>query len=158
MSDRRYLESLPHYVYRHISEDGEVLYVGRTMDPKKRPHESTGRAWMKEHRTKVKIQGPMSYEDACQLEADLIEFESPRFNIMNGWSNVKPTSELMNELMDAGMERRHAKYFDELIDAMPPETATRARAQQLAFLRGEATPVSMGEAMDRLWRELHPPA
>lgn len=69
-----------HYVYRALDADGQALYVGMTMHPRKRHHDHQCKAWAAEV-SKWVFRGPYSEHDAANLESDLIRNLNPVHNI-----------------------------------------------------------------------------
>ncbi|NAE18229.1 GIY-YIG nuclease family protein [Enterococcus hirae] len=70
----------PHYVYRHYSPDGELLYVGCTSNPKQRPYVTRERPWFDLVKTRVVIDGPYEWIEALEIEAATIQAGRPVHN------------------------------------------------------------------------------
>ena len=69
-----------HFVYRAFAADGALLYVGCTMDPKRRRYEhKLSSAWFP-LMASVRLTGPLDEVTAKRLEKDAIRTEGPRYN------------------------------------------------------------------------------
>lgn len=99
-SDRR---DEPHWVYRCYDDANRLLYVGCTMNLKRRRSEHEGTAWFQFMARSV-IRGPFDYETARQVEREQIETLHPHFNETNA-----EISERQRSRYDR--KRRHTAFF-----------------------------------------------
>lgn len=75
--------SVPHYVYKHLSKNGDVLYIGCTGNLRsRRAHHQTQSIWFK-HVYEIKHTKYKDRESALAAEKRLIQKHSPMFNIVN---------------------------------------------------------------------------
>lgn len=70
-----------HFVYVHYNHVGDVIYVGMTADPKRRP--TAPRPWLHES-AHLEISPPMPRESAKWAEHALISAHLPKHNINKG--------------------------------------------------------------------------
>lgn len=70
-----------HYVYWVYDASDVLLYIGCSMQPKKRwaGHLADRREWTK-YAARFRLQGPYSYETARRMERDAIDSHEPPFN------------------------------------------------------------------------------
>lgn len=71
-----------HFVYWAYDANGVLLYIGCTMQPKKRWAEHCGKpaaAWTR-HVARFRAQGPYNYETARRMERQAIDEHQPPFN------------------------------------------------------------------------------
>lgn len=74
-----------HFVYRAFDADGNLLYVGCTMDLERRRRDHAGLNGSKWYPLMVRthLTGPFNYDTARRLERDAIQTESPLWNSMD---------------------------------------------------------------------------
>lgn len=77
----------PHYVYRHYDADDQLLYVGMTANPKRRPYERKGRPFLADS-VRCDVTGPMPRLDAMAAERAAIVHEKPLHNQHRNNGNV----------------------------------------------------------------------
>jgi S-DNA-T family DNA segregation ATPase FtsK/SpoIIIE len=75
-------------VYRWVSHDEEVLYIGISSDPERRLGQHiSDKPWVEEAARVELVEWCDSREDALILEEDLIRSEQPRYNIVHNMDN-----------------------------------------------------------------------
>jgi hypothetical protein len=77
----------PHYVYRHFDEQGDLLYVGCTVDPRVRKTAHKTNSWWFDQvvTTRMIVFPDRAY--ALEKERQAITDEHPRFNIKGRWQH-----------------------------------------------------------------------
>lgn len=70
-----------HYVYRAFNAAGELLYVGRTIDPveRARAHRRSS-PWVSQVE-RVRMFGPLTYEKSKDVEREALKNEYPLYGI-----------------------------------------------------------------------------
>src|SRR4030095_14454390 len=96
-----FLESLPRSsgVYLVYDEHGELIYVGKAMNLKRRLSQYRNVLRRKKHRrmrvilreaARIEIQAAETHLDACLTETILIQKHRPRWNIVGAYSFLYP--------------------------------------------------------------------
>jgi len=129
----RELETLPHFIYTHHDEMGNVIYAGRTSDPKRRPYDASKRSWIKTESSEVRVSPPMPFDLACWVESALIDAVLPKHNTRSGESpeaNRDPRLDRYCEVF--GVTRAVARWA---LAYMPrdPEQFEQRVAEQVAM-------------------------
>ena len=81
-----HFQDRPHYVYLHLNDLHEVIYVGCTQDPNNRPadRDHGKRTWIEAETADVELSPAMSYEAAAWMENALIRSINPNHNHLGG--------------------------------------------------------------------------
>lgn len=74
-------DNLPHYVYRHYSAEGVLLYVGCTVDPKTRSLGHQQNSWWFSQSARVRLTIYPNRLHALRVERDAIAAERPLWNV-----------------------------------------------------------------------------
>src|SRR5262245_10237008 len=96
-----FLESLPGYpgVYLVYDQKGELIYVGKAKNLKRRLSQYRNTLRLKKHRrmrgivkeaARIEIQCAQTHLDACLTETRLIQGHRPRWNIVGAYSFLYP--------------------------------------------------------------------
>lgn len=79
-----------HALYRFFDTDGELLYVGITMNPSARwPKHKAGKEWWAEVET-ITLETFASRDEALDAECDAIKTERPRHNVVHASPRPEP--------------------------------------------------------------------
>ncbi|WP_418061771.1 GIY-YIG nuclease family protein [Pimelobacter simplex] len=82
------------FVYLLLADDGEVLYVGRSHNPRKRAADHMKRralGWTKRV-ARIRQIGPHFYPETFRLEVELIEMYQPVGNVMHTKNYTHPSA------------------------------------------------------------------
>lgn len=136
-ADRR---AKPHHVYLHLNGAGDVVYVGRTVDPATRPFDSKDRPWVATI-ANVEVSPAMPYTAAAWMESSLIRAIRPEHNQINGSERVADDWRV-DYLMDAeGVDRPTATWGVRYMPTDPDD-----------FRAAVAHRVALGSALERIAR------
>lgn len=69
-------------VYRHFSLDGELLYIGSSINVSQRTKAHVGKIWFSEI-ANITLEHHQNRRDALDAERKAIKSESPKYNIMH---------------------------------------------------------------------------
>lgn len=107
----------PHWVYRHYDADGVLLYVGMTVNPKRRPFERRERPWMVAS-MRVTLDGPFTQDEAAALERKVIREDHPLYNVYRNNGNVTATERVADSMTDADLASWDPLVLSILSDAL----------------------------------------
>lgn len=101
-----------HFVYRTYGSQGELLYIGCSVDPVKRigEHKATSR-WAA-IAVRYTLSGPYNYETARLVEYEAIESERSIYNYSSERRELR-------KIRDRLIERHVAKYLAEGLEVSP---------------------------------------
>jgi excinuclease UvrABC nuclease subunit len=81
-AQKEFLEAAPKgAVYRHFSPDGELLYVGHSVDPLRRSSEHMNNWFYRQEIATIKIEWYKTHEEAVEAELLAIKKEQPKYNV-----------------------------------------------------------------------------
>lgn len=86
-----------HFVYRAFDADGQLLYIGCTLNPIKRLSEHRQHSAWHRYMKRLTFVGPYNYETARQVEYDAIEGERSLYNFSSERRELK---KLRDRLID----------------------------------------------------------
>lgn len=78
----------PNYVYRCWDSYGHLLYIGCSVDPRKRMRAHAGTVWYRYCET-VSVVGPWPFDEARRRETEAINTEASYFNVTQAQADAK---------------------------------------------------------------------
>lgn len=118
------IEDRPHYIYRHFDADGRLLYVGLTVNPRKRPFARQGRPWVAS--SHIQVSAPMGKDEALAAERAAIRDEAPVHNIYRNNGNVTAMERANDAWLDSRTDEERIESDRRMAQIISDALARRA--------------------------------